>query len=827
MNTLLALLDSIVTGLVRSTLQGSLLVLVVLGLRFVLARRLDPRWLHALWVIVLLRLAMLWTPESAFSLYGLVPAFSTQPAPERSNPAAFAEPAELGAPMELELGPARATPSAVGSAEPLLRGRDIVNLLWLSGAMLLLCTVGAMNLRIQRTARHAHAVTDPGILRLLEECRREIGLRAAPEVKTSDQIRSPILIGTLRPRLLLPSFLPRALDREQLRHVFLHELAHVRRRDIFTGWLTAILQAMHWVNPLLWLAFHRMRADRELACDRLVLDALPPGEGRAYAGTILKVLETCSPPQRGSALAALLDAPLDLKRRLTMITNDRFRKSALLGPALLVGLGCVGLTDVRSAETAAQTEAPASAASAGATARPAVIADSPDSKVDEHGRIVDRIDYPFVNDPQAPGKWETIDLVDRIESFDPKKPATDPKELFLKGVGFFEGGRASFAWKGWTKGLLMHGGNHTAAKYVVRQMGDDTYMFLEWKDEDYILRHQRPKLFVLRKLPADTKRFQKPQDYYAADKVGAKAELGPDSRIDQEGRIVDKVDYPFTPDPDVIGVWKSVDFVNQIKDFAPGARRWKGDLFFKGLTVLPKGRTTYPWLTWTRGRFMHAGDKTAPAYTLNSMDGKTYMFFEWKSGDYVIMHRKPSYYVLEKTSSDPGSAGAGRMKQPSDAEFNRTIQQKVDAFKTDGAKREDVIKVFGEPVAYLWGNSEPLDPAKLPGSYVMTYPAGFVVFISEGKVYELRFESPGPYRFEGKLKVGASQTEALALLDPPLETVKGGPFEFKDRVLYADINGRAGHCYYGNQDRHVRLWFMDGKVIAIYVTGSDAKPWGG
>ena len=57
------------------------------------------------------------------------------------------------------------------------------------------------------------------------------------------------------------------LDLAQLRHVFLHELAHLKRFDIAVGLLTAVVQTVHWFNPLVWLAFRRMRDDREVACD--------------------------------------------------------------------------------------------------------------------------------------------------------------------------------------------------------------------------------------------------------------------------------------------------------------------------------------------------------------------------------------------------------------------------------------------------------------------------------------------------------------------------------------------------------------------------------
>lgn len=121
------------------------------------------------------------------------------------------------------------------------------------------------------------------------------------------------------------------------------------------------------------------------------------------------------------------------------------------------------------------------------------------------------------------------------------------------------------------------------------------------------------------------------------------------STINEQGRIVDKIDYPFEGDPQIIGIWKSIDFVNEIGDFVPGQRQWKvGELYLKELVFLPEGKTFKPWLTWTNGLIFHAGDKTASKYVIKELNGGSYMFFEWKSGDYTIRAMKPKYYVLKK-----------------------------------------------------------------------------------------------------------------------------------------------------------------------------------
>jgi hypothetical protein len=111
----------------------------------------------------------------------------------------------------------------------------------------------------------------------------------------------------------------------------------------------------------------------------------------------------------------------------------------------------------------------------------------------------------------------------------------------------------------------------------------------------------------------------------------------------------DNIDLPFVNDPEVIGEWKSVDFVAEISDFNPDKHSWAEDkLFLKSLTFLDDGKMDPQWLAWTKGVVMHHGDKTASRYEIKQLNGKSYLFFEWKSGDVTISGMKPHYYVLSK-----------------------------------------------------------------------------------------------------------------------------------------------------------------------------------
>lgn len=126
-----------------------------------------------------------------------------------------------------------------------------------------------------------------------------------------------------------------------------------------------------------------------------------------------------------------------------------------------------------------------------------------ESKI-ENGKLVDNIDYPFVNDPQILGKWQVVDFVDKPEHF---TTGTVQKNLPLQELNFLRGGRLNIMMDNkvqssvqrWTKGLVIAPDDKTASKYEIRKVDKAKYLFYEWKSGDYTVRHQKPYYYVLKR----------------------------------------------------------------------------------------------------------------------------------------------------------------------------------------------------------------------------------------------------------------------------------------------------------------------------------------
>jgi beta-lactamase regulating signal transducer with metallopeptidase domain len=374
--------DPFLAWLWRTSCQASLVIVVVLVAQWLLRNHLAPRWRHALWLLVLLRLALPGSVESPFSLFNWARLPSPAPAVESSNAPIVPE-SDSPAEEWVEAGATQPTQPAPPAPAP-RSGWSRWGLIWLAGALSLPAYLAVSTWRLGRGIRRQRPLTDSTVLNLLEDCKQEMGVHTPLVLIETPAVASPALFGWIRPRLLLPVGLTRSFSPAELRYVFLHELSHLKRGDIPWNWLAAVPLALHWFNPLIWFAFRRMRADGELACDALALSHTGETERHRYGHTIIRLLESFSSPAIAPSLAGLSENHNQMQQRIRMIA--KFRKThrwpILVAPVFTV-LALLTLTDAQSQSSSGN------AASAGGNsdpqAPPRIIATSPkvgDTEVD-------------------------------------------------------------------------------------------------------------------------------------------------------------------------------------------------------------------------------------------------------------------------------------------------------------------------------------------------------------------------------------------------------------------------------------------------------------
>jgi beta-lactamase regulating signal transducer with metallopeptidase domain len=226
-------------------------------------------------------------------------------------------------------------PTGAGAFPWPRRLTEILGLLWLAGAIvaLLRLVVGHVRWRRGRELRPA----PPMFHALVSQVASDLGIRP-PSLAVDRGLATPVVCGLLRPRLLWPAHLLDGLPEERARTLVAHELAHVRRGDLWLGILEVVGSAVWWWYPGWRLVQRGLRDAAERACDASVV-ACYPALRRAYAEGLLDVAGSGAPPR--SVLALGLEGPGPVRRRLQAILSGeagRGRRSGAPVALLLVAL---------------------------------------------------------------------------------------------------------------------------------------------------------------------------------------------------------------------------------------------------------------------------------------------------------------------------------------------------------------------------------------------------------------------------------------------------------------------------------------------------------
>ncbi|MEO8194710.1 MAG: M56 family metallopeptidase [Gemmatimonadales bacterium] len=234
--------------------------------------------------------------------------------------------------------------------------------LWIAGMLVALLPLAVALIRVKVLSRRAHRVRAGAWMDLLARTPSIAHLARSVTLIESEATTMPMTWGIVSPTLLVPSCAEQWPE-WQRRNVLLHELAHVERRDCLTQLVAQIACAFYWFNPLIWVAAHRMRVERELACDDRVISS--GSSASDYAANLLAVARTLRAPSHTSCSAIAMARPSQLSGRLlAVLDTSRNRRSVTRRAAAAVSLSAVAVvlplaSLTPGAAAAAVAEAPA------------------------------------------------------------------------------------------------------------------------------------------------------------------------------------------------------------------------------------------------------------------------------------------------------------------------------------------------------------------------------------------------------------------------------------------------------------------------------------
>lgn len=278
-------MDDVFLKLVNLSISASWLILAVLVLRVVLKK--APKWvMPLLWGVVALRLVCLFSIESALSLIPSAETIPSEIVTETREPVLY-EQATLDIVTNPTLPSAAEVPVGVSRQQAQV-DFNIYSILWLAGMSALL----------------VHALVSAG--KLKRKLATAILLR--DNIYESEFVDSPFVFGVVKPNI----YLPMHMDEGTAAYVIAHERAHLARRDHWWKVLGYLVLALHWFNPLVWVAYILFCRDIELACDEKVVKGLDGAARADYSQALL----SCAAPKRAVAACPLAFGEGNIKTRV-------------------------------------------------------------------------------------------------------------------------------------------------------------------------------------------------------------------------------------------------------------------------------------------------------------------------------------------------------------------------------------------------------------------------------------------------------------------------------------------------------------------------------
>ncbi|KMP25977.1 beta-lactamase regulatory protein [Bacillus cereus] len=356
--------------LIETSIMASILVGLILCIKVLFRNKLTPRWQYMLWIILIIRLVLPWSPDSSYSIYSVL-TYKSDDAfiSSQNHVASFLTKERMQELKDIDNKRVLTQEDTFTSSSTQTgqvnktqihsnkkQDDDRISLyivficIWLTGVILLSVATFVMNRRLLLYIKKQPVITDKKIVQIFEKCKQSMSIQRNIPLFVSGKVSSPTVFGFIRPKLLLSSVHMKILDEQQLRYIFYHELAHIKRRDVGVNWLMHGLLILNWFNPILWYAYSCMREDQELACDALALTCIDAEEQIAYGHTIISLLEHYSSYYQVPSIANFSKNKRALKRRILMIKKFQkksYRWSAI-GAVAIIAVSSVSLLNARA-----------------------------------------------------------------------------------------------------------------------------------------------------------------------------------------------------------------------------------------------------------------------------------------------------------------------------------------------------------------------------------------------------------------------------------------------------------------------------------------------
>jgi bla regulator protein BlaR1 len=344
-------LSSIFKMLLLSSVIGSVVSIIILIIKSLFKTKLNATWQYYIWFLLIIRLIIpsgFETPLSKFNMVALtteriqvsqnLPKITTNNAENTFKNNAKTSKTKLEKKSNLK-------ETKVKDINYYL---NVASIAWAVGAILAALIILSINGVLFFKVNKQPFCNDKDTIEVLEKCKSIMNISRPIPIVCDRYIKTPSLFGAIDPKILISPDLIYRLSFEEKKYIFLHELSHFKRKDIFIRWIMLFCGIVNWFNPIIWFAFHRMWEDSEIACDAYVLSYLEEKEQSEYGKTIIDLLKFVSDIKWMPGTTGIISGKSNIKRRIIMIKKFKKypRKWIIATVCSLTAVVMIGTTNI-------------------------------------------------------------------------------------------------------------------------------------------------------------------------------------------------------------------------------------------------------------------------------------------------------------------------------------------------------------------------------------------------------------------------------------------------------------------------------------------------
>ncbi|MTI60945.1 MAG: extracellular solute-binding protein [Firmicutes bacterium] len=352
--------------LLTMSFLGTITALVILFVKKIFKQKISAFWHYSIWLILLIRLIIPYAPESNLSIFNLF--INTQKQTEEiqspliqmdynsiktnneedinilqqenSEQNLLSDPYYSKIPLPENKKNLILLNTLVNQGDylsylsannPNKHSKQIfrtASIIWLLGVSITAIFIILIQISFIFKIKKLSICNDKEANVILKNCKEKLKIRKKIPLILDPMINTPSLMGIINSKIIISPNCIELLTADELKYVFIHELAHYKQKDIIIRWILILLQILHWFNPVLWFAFDRIRQDSEQACDARVLSNIEPDDFKKYGKTMLKMLNIFSDSDYQHGIAGIINKKKMVMERVRNIM--KFQKHCLI-----------------------------------------------------------------------------------------------------------------------------------------------------------------------------------------------------------------------------------------------------------------------------------------------------------------------------------------------------------------------------------------------------------------------------------------------------------------------------------------------------------------